>query len=53
MSLWVKQHNISEEESVNLGHMITGIANSVGLVSALVFGFLLEKKKVSNVNNFY
>jgi hypothetical protein len=46
--MWVKQHNISEEESINLGHMISGIANCFGLVSALLFGFLFEKKKVSN-----
>jgi hypothetical protein len=33
--------------------MISGIANSVGLVSALLFGFLLEKRKVSVVINLY
>ncbi len=47
--MWVKQHDITEEQSVNLGHMISGIGNSVGLVSALLFGFLLEKKRVSIV----
>jgi hypothetical protein len=48
--MWVKQHDITEDQSVNLGHMISGIGNSVGLVSALLFGFLLEKRKVSNVS---
>jgi len=32
--------------------MISGIGNSVGLISALLFGFLLEKKNLSIVNNF-
>ena len=47
--MWVKQNDITEEQSVNLGHMISGIGNSVGLVSALLFGFLLEKRRVSTV----
>ena len=48
--MWVKQNDISDTEAINLGHMISGIGNSVGLISALLFGFMLERKKTSSVN---
>lgn len=47
--MWVKQHDMSEKEEVNLGHMISGIGNSIGLVAALMFGYLYHKNKASNV----
>jgi hypothetical protein len=48
--MWVKKHEMPEKDSVNLAHMISGIGNSCGLVSALLFGFMLEKKKTSSVS---
>ena len=47
--MWIKQHDMTDKESVNLGLMISEIGNSIGLVSALLFGFLYQKNKVSNV----
>jgi hypothetical protein len=47
--MWVKQFKMTEDQGVKLGHMISGIGNSVGLISAVVFGFFLEKKRTSTV----
>jgi hypothetical protein len=49
--MWVKQFESSDEKAVNRGHMIGGIGNSFGLISALLFGCLLEKKRVSTVRS--
>lgn len=49
--LWIKREVKDEQESFRLGHMISGIGNSIGLVSALIFGFFFEKKKISIVIN--
>jgi hypothetical protein len=43
---------MSEDDQAKLGHTITGIANCVGLVGALLFGFLFEKKKIANVSPY-
>ena len=58
--MWVKQFEIpggdkdvEDAKAVTRGHMISGIGNSVGLVSALLFGCLLEKKRVSTVSPKY
>ncbi len=47
--MWIKQHDITQEELVHYGHMISGIGNSLGQISALLFGFLFVKQRVSNV----
>ena len=47
--MWIKQHDYPEKELVDLGQKISGIGNSIGLVSALLFGYLYKKNKVSNV----
>jgi len=47
--LWIKRDVDDEQESFKLGHMISGIGNSIGLVSAIIFGFLFEKSRISVV----
>jgi hypothetical protein len=47
--LWVKRDIHDEQESFRLGHMISGIGNSLGLLSAIIFGFLFQKGKISMV----
>lgn len=47
--MWIKRDIDDEQESFNLGHMISGIGNSIGLVSAIIFGFLFEKGRISMV----
>jgi hypothetical protein len=47
--LWIKKEISEETEAVNLSHMISGIGNSLGLVSALIFGFFCEKRRISIV----
>jgi predicted MFS family arabinose efflux permease len=47
--LWVKSFGQDDEDqSFSQGHMITGIAQCFGLVSAALIGFIFEKQKPSN-----
>ena len=47
--LWVKQSTSDDEKAVTYGHIISGTGNCFGLVAAMLFGFLLDKKRVSIV----
>lgn len=49
MVLWIKREISEETEAINLSHMISGIGNSLGLISALIFGFFCEKRRISIV----
>jgi hypothetical protein len=47
--LWIQKSGATPEYAKNRGHMMTGIAYSFGLISALVFGFYFDRKRVSTV----
>lgn len=51
--MWIKRTIKDEDESFKISHMISGIGNSLGLVSAILFGFLFEKGKISWVKNSF